>query len=151
MMTTTKSVVLLAAVAAFSVACGEERAPSELRPGFDSLIGLPFNICTEEGQGAGSLLVRNIGDDTVKIDSVVFVAAEGQEAELSSFDEPELDKDTLLADDEALIQFFYRVPGGVEQNAVLMISSNAAENPELRVSVATKELIVEEKPASCND
>ena len=150
-MTTTKPFVLLATVAAFSIACGEERVPSELRPGFDSLIGLPFDICTEEGQGAGSLLVRNIGDDTVKIDGVVFVAAEGQEAELSSFDAPEIDTNTLLADDEALIQFFYRVPGGVEQNAVLVISSNAAANPELRVDVATQELIVEEKPPSCND
>lgn len=150
-MTTTKSVMLMTAVLGLAGACGEERVSSELRPGFDSLIGLPFDICTEEGQGAGSLLVRNIGDDTVKIDSVVFAAAAGQEAELSSFDAPEIDKTELLADDEALIRFFYRVPGGVEQNAVLVITSNAAENPELRVDVATQELILEEKPASCND
>ncbi len=150
MMTTTKSAVLLAAMAAFSTGCAE-RVPSELRPGFDSLIGLPFDICTEEGQGAGSLLVRNIGDDTVKIDSVVFEAAVGQEGELSSFDAPEIDVESLLADDEALIQFFYRVPGGVEQNAVLVINSDAEKNPVLRVDVATQELIVTPRPASCEN
>ncbi len=138
------------ALAALSTttACNE-RVPSELRPGFDEMIGLPFNICTEEGNGPATLLIRNIGDDDVTIESVAFEADPDQPDALSSFDEPVVDTETLLADTEAFVRFTYRVPGGLAQRAVLVIKSDAAENPSLEVPVETQELVVENKDEIC--
>jgi hypothetical protein len=133
------------AVPALLMACGE-RVPSELRPGFDEMTNLPFNLCTEEGQGPASLLLRNIGDDEVTISGVAFVAVTGKEAELLSFDEPTLDVDSLLADETAFVQFDYRVPGGLAQHATLVITSDAAVNPKLEVPVTTLELVPETPP-----
>ncbi len=133
-----------------TAACNE-RVPSELRPGFDEMIGLPFNICTEASVNPATLLIRNVGDDDVNIDSVAFKADPEQEAALSSFDEPVVDSDTLLADTEAFVRFSYRVPGGLAQRAILVISSNAAVNPELEVPVVTQELVVENKDEICAD
>ncbi len=128
------------------VGCGDPPTPSELRPGFTSIIGLPFDLCTGKGTVQGTLLLRNIGDTLVTIDSVAFEAAAGQESELSSFDAPVLDRKELLADDEAFVVFDYRVPGGVEQNATLVITSDADVKPRLEVPVATQELVPDTPP-----
>ncbi|HEY1100721.1 MAG TPA: hypothetical protein VGF99_17400, partial [Myxococcota bacterium] len=67
--------------AATLTACGAEtqRGPSELRPGFTEIVGLPFDLCTEEGTVVGSLLLRNIGATAVEIDEVRFEAVAGEE------------------------------------------------------------------------
>jgi hypothetical protein len=137
------------AVPALLMACGE-RVPSELRPGFDEMTNLPFDLCTEEGQGPASLLLRNIGDDEVTISGVKFEAVADKESELSSFDAPTLDVGSLLADETAFVQFTYRVPGGLAQHAKLVVTSDAAVNPTLEVLVTTQEL-VPETPPPCND
>jgi hypothetical protein len=126
-----------------------ERTPSELRPGFDALIDLAFNICTEEGTGPVQLLLRNIGDDEVTIASVAFVADPDQPDAVTSFDEPTVDNTSLLAEAEAFVQFTYRVPGGLAQKATLVISSDAEVNPELSIPVVTQELVVDNKEEIC--
>ncbi len=123
-------------VSLFAVVCaGCDRVPSELRPGFTSIIGLPFNFCTDLGSGPATLLIRNVGDNDVTIDR-----AEFRGASVSAFDAPELDKTVLLSEEEGFVQFTYRVPGGVKQEASLVIVSDAEVNPELVVPVETQEI-----------
>lgn len=144
--------VVMTSVVCASVGVGVgcvERTPSELRPGFDELLGLEFNICTEEGEAPVNLLLRNIGDDEVTIASVAFVANPDQPDALSSFDAPTVDNTSLLAEAEAFVQFTYRVPGGLAQRATLVISSNAEVNPELSIPVTTQELVVDNKEEIC--
>ena len=145
-----RGLLAASALALLSTACNE-RFPSELRPGFDEMIGLPFNICTEEGNAPATLLLRNIGDDDVTIESVAFEADPEQPDAVSSFDEPVVDTDTLIADTEAFVRFGYRVPGGLAQRAILVISSDAAVNPTLEVPVETQELVVDNKDEICAD
>lgn len=130
------------------VGCGE-RVPSELRPGFEELIDLPFNICTEEGNSSVNLLLRNVGDDEVIIASVAFSADDTQPDGVTSFNAPVVDDTTLLADGEAFVQFTYRVPGGLSQRARLVINSDAEVNPTLEVPVVTQELVVADKASVC--
>ena len=144
--------VVLTGVACFVVlvaaGCGE-RVPSELRPGFEELIDLPFNICTEEGDGSVNLLLRNIGDDEVTIASVAFTADSTQPDGVTNFNVPIVDDTTLLADGEAFVQFTYRVPGGLAQRAILAIQSDAEVNPTLEIPVVTQELVVADKASIC--
>jgi len=145
-----KKTVMMVTMAACVSAC-EPRVPSELRPTFDEMINLPFNLCTEEGTGPATLQVRNIGDAELAIASVAFTASPDDADALTSFDAPEVDSTTLLADDEAFIQFTYRVPGGLTQRAVLVIESNAEVKPTLSVPVSTQELVVDNRDEICGD
>ena len=116
-----------------------ERVPSELRPGFDSLV-LESNFCGTE-LPAIELLVRNIGDDPVEIAGVSFEAVDGHDADLEHFSTPEVDKTKLLAEEEAFVRFTYTTPGGAGQQVNLVITSDAAVNPTLSIPTETVEFL----------
>jgi hypothetical protein len=116
-----------------------ERAPGELRPGFDTLV-LQSNFCGTPLPPI-ELLVRNVGDDPVTIASASFRAVAGREADATNFSAPTLDRDRLLAEEEAFVRFTYATPGGVEQQVELVVTSDAAVNPELVVPATTVEFL----------
>lgn len=121
------------------------RAPSELVPAISPLVGLPVNLCTEEALNPLPVQVTNVGDDDVTIESVAFVPHPDQPAGLASFDAPVVDTDTLLADGVAFIQFRYRSPGGVAQQAILRVLSDAQINPTLDISATTDDFTPEQR------
>ena len=143
-----KRLIALSAFSLLSSCSGCERTPSELRPGFDSLV-LPSNFCSGENEPI-SLLVRNIGDDPVNLKSAVFEAVAGSDADLENFDDPAIEGDKLLADEVGFVRFTYRTPGGTGQKALLVIESDAAENPTLEVPVEATEFIPENRDELCN-
>lgn len=128
-----------------------ERVPGELVPAISPLIGLPVNLCSEAADAPVPLQITNIGDDEVTIDTVAFVEEPGQPEGLASFDEPTIDTTTLLADEVAFVQFTYRSPGGVAQQAILRITSNAEVNPTLDIPATTDDFTPEQKAlANCD-
>jgi hypothetical protein len=129
-----------------------ERVPGELVPAISPLTGLPVDLCSEAAAAPVPLQLTNVGDDEVTIDSVAFVEAPAQPAGLASFDEPNIDTTTLLADEVAFVQFTYRSPGGVAQQAILRVTSNAEANPVLDIPAFTDDFTPEQKAlANCDD
>lgn len=129
-----------------------ERAPGELVPAISPLVGLPVNLCSEAADSPLPLQITNIGDDEVTIDAVAFVEDPAQPDGLASFDEPTIDTTTLLADEVAFVQFTYRSPGGVAQQAILRITSNAEVNPTLDIPATTDDFTAEQKAlANCGE
>lgn len=116
-----------------------ERVPSELRPGFDALV-LESNFCGTE-LPAIELLVRNIGDDPVQLESATFQPVADHEADVDHFSAPELDETKLLAEEEAFVRFTYSTPGGIGQKVNLVITSNADVNPTLSIPTETVEFL----------
>lgn len=128
-----------------------ERVPSELRPAISPMENLPVDICTEAALNPLPASVRNIGDDELTIASVAFAADPDQPDGLASFDAPSLDKTSLLAEEEAFIQFTYRSPGGVSQQAILVVTSDAAVNPTLEIPVSTSPITEDQRALiNCN-
>ena len=129
-----------------------ERVPGELVPAISPLIGLPVDLCSEAAAAPVPLQLTNVGDDEVTIDGVAFVEAPAQPAGLASFGEPRIDTTTLLADGVAFVQFTYRSPGGVAQQAILRVTSNAEANPVLDIPAVTDDFTPEQKAlASCDE
>jgi hypothetical protein len=128
----------------FATGCAP-RVPSELVPAISPLVGLPVNLCTEEGLNPLPVQITNVGDDDVTIASVEFVPDPDQPAGLASFDAPVVDTETLLADGVAFIQFLYRSPGGVAQQAILRVISDAVVNPTLDIPATTDDFTPEQR------
>lgn len=129
-----------------------DRAPGELVPAISPLEGLPVNLCSEAAETPLPLQITNIGDDEVTIDAAAFVEDPAQPEGLASFDAPTIDTTTLLADEVAFVQFTYRSPGGVAQQAILRITSNAEVNPTLDVPATTDDFTAAQKAlANCGE
>jgi hypothetical protein len=122
-----------------------QRVPSELVPAITPLIELPVNLCTEAAPRPLPVQITNIGDADVTIASVTFVAQPDQSDDLASFDTPTLDDDRVLADEVAFIQFTYRSPGGVAQQAILRVLSDADVNPTLDIPVTSDDFTPEQR------
>lgn len=127
-----------------------QRVPSELVPAITPLVGLPVSLCTESAPNALPVQITNVGDDDVSIAEVSFVAHPDQPSGLASFDSPTLDRDRVLADEVAFIQFMYRSPGGVAQQAILRVLSDADVNPVLDIQATTDDFTPEQRAlANC--
>lgn len=136
----------------FAIVGCVERVPSELVPVITPLVGLPVNLCTEAAPGPLPVQITNVGDDEVTVDGVAFVAHPDAPNGLAAFDEPTIDTTTLLADEVAFVQFTYRSPGGVAQQAILRITSNAEVNPTLDITATTDDFTPEQKAlANCGE
>jgi hypothetical protein len=129
---------LVVVAASGAVGCAE-RVPSELRPGFDSLV-LDANYCGVTLPPV-ELLLRNVGDDPVTISDVAFATVAGHEGDVDHFDAPALDQERLLADEAAFVRFTYATPGGTTRQVELVVTSDASVNPTLVIPTATIEFL----------
>jgi hypothetical protein len=148
------SLILVLLPALFvSVGC-EETVPSQLRPLFDTVLlpGLPdpqcgepvLDCCFEEGTCEDvSFTVRNLGSAPVRVSGVSFEAVDGLEGDLDAFSDLVIDTPQIVQDDVAVIQFRYLTPGGLGRAAVIVVESDAEENPRLEVPVEATDFVPE--------
>ncbi len=132
-------------------ACQCDRLPGELRPLVSELPFAPsFDACTANvdctqgscdfstgfctaatSQTNRQFSVRNVGDDTVTIKSASCVGADA-----SVFTAIDFDKPSLLADEQAQFSITYIAADGAAKASTLVIESDAAVNPKLKVPVS---------------
>jgi len=110
-------------------------APGELSPLFTSIEGLPGYLDDADTPDPFEMPVRNIGEATVTVTGIHFEDLDGNAGESANFFDVENDTDTVEQNDQFILRFKWRTPGGVGQSALLVIESDAEVNPRLEVEV----------------
>lgn len=123
----------------FTLGCPGD--PGELRPLFDEIVGLPAYLVDPTPLPSFEMPLRNIGASAVTISEFSVEDADGAEGQSASFIDLEFDVTTVEPEEQAVMRFRYRTPGGAAQSALIVIATDSTTRPSIEIPVATVEYI----------